>query len=135
MTIQEAIDAMNGILLRSWNTTTCPILWEGVAQNQPTNKPFLRVTIKHASDGVASLPAWNGERIFRRSGTIFVSVFTPITDNSGLRFQLSQNVIDIFETVRDDNVSFENIYPVEIGQSGNFYQINVLIEFNYQDIH
>jgi len=112
-------------------------MWPDVAaQKPPTSGAWARVDIKHNTSRKATLSNGVGMRRFRRTGLLTVQIFTPPGDGQVLSDQLTIIVKNAFEgvTTSPGRVMFRDVWLREVGQGGNFYQVNVLAEFEYDEV-
>jgi len=125
-----------------------PILWDGKKGAVPTagagavNAPnWARVSLKHNPDPTGGTQASagadaDGTTVYDREGHVFVQIF--VTDGKGLR--LSDDLGTIAQkafqgkTTSPGGVWFRHVRIVEVGESGDWYQTNVIAEFVYQEV-
>lgn len=136
MTFDEARDEMAGIFYAAWKVLApAPVVWTDLPGDVPdVETEWARVTIRHHTGGQASLAGEDGARRWERAGTLFVQVFAPVGDGSTRAYAAAQIVANAFQDVRGTRVWFRNVRINEIGASGAFEQINVLIDFTYDDV-
>lgn len=133
MTPEEAVDVMLGIFKTAWDPR--PALYDDkTGEIPPSETPWARATIQHATGGQSSLSGASGTKRHTEKGTVFVQVFTPVGDGSTACYQLAKLVRDAFRDARDANVWFRNVFLTEIGISGAFRQINVQATFSYDEV-
>jgi hypothetical protein len=97
--------------------------------------PWVRAVVRHLSGGQASLSNFNGVSRYRRSGIFTVQVFTPYGGGLSLSDSLVSVIVNAFEGKASTNgVWFRQIRVNEIGQEGVWYQTNVLINFEYDEV-
>jgi hypothetical protein len=103
----------------------------------PANLPdtYARVTLRHNIASQKSMGE-TGNRRFERLGLLMVQLFTPSGEGQVLSDRLVQIVVDIFEgkKVSDSGVWFRNVRWVEVGPEAAWFQVNVIIEFEYDTI-
>ena len=136
MTFDEARDVMVGVFYSAWKTLgSLPIVWTDIPGDVPKGETvWARVTLRHATGGQASLAGEDGARRWKREGTLFVQVFAPVGDGSVKVYATAQAVSNAFQSARGLSVWFRNIRINEVGTSGAFEQINVLVDFTYDDV-
>lgn len=136
LTHQQARDEMFDVLKAAWDTTTYDIFWEDVRKQRGKNeKPWATVTLQHASGFQSTLSGAVGSRTFTRLGFITVQIFTP--NGKGLQdaYDLAKVVSDAFEgTSTPGGVWFRNVRLNEVGRDGEFFQLNVIVEFRYDEV-
>ncbi len=136
MTFDEARDVMVGVFYSAWKALApAPVVWTDVPEDVPeTETEWARVTVRHATGGQGSLAGADGAKRWDRSGTLFVQVFAPVGDGSTRAYSAAQLVANAFQDARGLSVWFRNIRINEVGTSGAFEQINVLVDFTYDDV-
>lgn len=76
-----------------------------------------------------------GHRSFGRFGTAIARVFTPTGKGLSEGYALAKSISDVYEGVSTPNgVWFRNVRTQEIGKEGSFFEMQVLIEFQYDEI-
>jgi len=134
-THKEAIDIMLGLFKAVWDGTGWTALYPNVAGDIPTGTdPWARIDLKHSDEEQATLSGLTGTRRFRRDGGIAVQIFTRSGEGLSSGHALAKIVQDAFEGVSSDGIWFRNVRVNEIGPDGDWYQINVLIDFTYDEI-
>ena len=133
---QEARDSIFEILKQGWATTGFPILWPDVVADIPTTRaPWARVLLKHSLGYQATLSGSTGQQRFSREGFIIVQIFTPNGEGSTRGYTLSKVVSNIFEGKSTENgIWFRNIRVNEVGSDSNWFQINVICDFIYDEV-
>lgn len=134
MTFEEARDEMFATFLNAWKGKGFPVVWTDVPADVPSSETvWARVVLRHANGGQGSLSGDTGVKRWRREGTLFVQVFSPIGDGSSAGYNAAQTVVHAFQAARDC-VWYRNIRMNEIGANGAFEQINVLVDFTYDEV-
>jgi len=120
-----------------------PILWDGINPLEPPQpastaaaeaRPWVRIEMRHNVGGQAGFG--DGVRRYRRVGIITVEVFTPMgTGFDALHDELVQIVKDAFEgKTTPSDVEFRDVSPKEVGPTGPWFQSDVNIAFEYDEI-
>ena len=104
----------------------------------PTPDPELswaRVTIQHLGGGQDALAGALGKSRFQRLGIVTVQVFTLVGTGLSHAHTLSKIVTDGYDVgSTPGGVWFRNVRMNEVGPDGDWYQVNVLADFNYTEI-
>lgn len=96
---------------------------------------WARVLIRHVASPQVSLSNVTNKRIYETSGLVTVQLFTPGHDGLTASDSLSTQLVSAFRGVSTSNgVWFKNVRSAEIGSSGPWFQVNVLAEFEYDEI-
>lgn len=99
------------------------------------NAPWARVTVRHATGEQATLTDGSGKNRFRRTGTVFVQIFTPFGDGLSKADALATIAARAFEGKETPlHVWFRDVRYVEVGRDGQFYNVNVLADFEYDEV-
>lgn len=106
------------------------------AGDTPTDKDWFRWTMQHADGYQATLSNQHGERRWRREGFIIVQCFGLL---SGGGMQIAQRMA---ESVRDayqgrstpGGVWFRNARTQEVGTDRHHFQVNAIVNFNYDEV-
>ena len=107
-----------------------PLFYWDVRHNSPKSDPFARVTVRHTignNDGITN-------RRFTREGIITVQIFTMFGEGLSSSDVLSKVAADAFQgKSTPGGVWFRNVRLNEVGQDGEFFQVNVLADFTYDE--
>ncbi len=112
-----------------------PISYDAVAFDTPTAATWARIRIRHEQGEQATLggPA---TRRFNKTGTVIVSIFTPIsvTLDTSQAEALALLAKTAFEgKATPSQVWFRDVSINEIGVEESWFQIDVIATFNYDD--
>lgn len=118
-------------------SATVPVLYWDRAQDLPDSGPWCRVTVRHFTGGQATLSNGAGNRRFRYTGTVFVQVYTEHADGMVLADDLADVARRAFEgeVTSPGRVIFRSVRLNEVGHDGQWFQTNVLADFEYDIIH
>lgn len=139
----EARDEMLALFKTIWDegsdevdTSELSIHWPDLPFDVPDeNEAWLRVTLRTATGEQATLSGSEGLKRFNRQGVIIVQVFTPVGDGMKLSYKLVKIVMGAFEGKATPNgVWFRNVRFNEVGIDGGWNQVNVLTDFNYDEV-
>ena len=113
-----------------------PILYNDVAQDVPDSGSWARVTVRHLDGYQATLAGAVGVRRFRHEGVVTVQIFTPFSDGlveSDALAEIAKNAFE-GEVTTPGRVIFRRVRLNEVGQTGQWFQVNVLANFEYDEI-
>lgn len=97
--------------------------------------PYVRVTIQHVAGSQPTVGSANGQRRFRHNGFVTVQIFTPFGTGGLKSDRLVKVVKDAFEgQTTPSNVIFRDVSVNEVGQSGDWFQVNVVALFEYDEV-
>lgn len=139
-TVTQARDEMLTTFRTAWTagppSSTLPVLYPDVSQEVPSSGAWARVTVKHSYGEQATLSGETGQRRFRHTGIVTVQIFTPTGDGQVLSDQLVAIAKGAFEgvTTSPGRVMFRNVRVNEVGQQGQWFQVNVLADFEYDEV-
>jgi hypothetical protein len=130
LTVQQARDEMSALFATAWSPRA--VIWDGLVGKPPSGRtPWARFTIRHAEGGSAAI----GHRKFRREGTIFIQLFAPVGDGLSSLDPLTKIAMDAYEGQSTAGGAwFRDVRCREIGPDGDWYQVNVLVDFEYDEI-
>lgn len=134
-------DAVNDILANFtavWADRACDI--PGSPFVAPSiDTVWARWRIQHSTGAQGSLANVVGKRRFVRSGTVFIQIFTPLNAGVELAYSLAEIVVGAYEGKRTASGAwFRNVRMNEVDGNGDvagMQQINVLVDFDYDQIH
>lgn len=135
MTYEEAVDDIQSVLKNAWDATGHKMFFESVRDQRETdNSAWATSTIRHGAGTQDSLGGV-GHRSFLRSGVLIVQIFTHVGNGLQESYQLAKVITDAFEGKSSPNgVWFRRVRINEIGKDGMFQQLNVAIEFEYNEV-
>ena len=135
LSYEQAVDEIQAMILAAWTPTGHKIFWEGVEADRETDDTAWAVsTIRHVTGRQQTLGG-RGNRAFERAGIIIIQIFTRIGNGLHESYQLAKVMADGFEGKHSPGgVWFRNVTLNEVGKDGAFTQVNVNIEFRYNEI-
>lgn len=139
-TYNQAKDEILGAFRTAWLADALsldyPIRYWDVAYQADPLTPWARATVVHQDGEQVTLSNESGARRFRRFGVVTVQVFTEWGKNTTLGPGLAKITSEAFEgvTTSPGRVIFRNVRVNEVGQDGQWFQTNVLADFEYDEI-
>ncbi len=144
MPITTVASARDEILLHfrtAWDLgTSTRLLYEDKHRDVPNNADYARIMVmhnlvEHVTIGGRVESGGSGQR-FRRFGLATVQIYTISGDGLTVNDNLVQLALDAFEGQRTglDRIEFRNVRSNEIGQTGPWFQTNVIADFVYDRI-
>ena len=97
------------------------------------NEPWVRLAIRHNQGDQETLGA-QGNRKFKRGGSVIVQIFIPLDSAISKIDELSLKVRNIFEGKTLSNIRFRGVVIREIGPDTKWYQVNVEAPFYYNEV-
>lgn len=136
-TFTEARDDILGMVKTAWATAgSYTLLYDDIKGVIPTTAvPFARAIVRHNTGRQSSLSGGLGTKKFTRQGVLSIQIFS--VSGTGLQSadSLCKIMMDAFEGKASPNgVWFRNARINEIGADGFWFQTNVIIEFEYEEI-
>jgi hypothetical protein len=121
------------------NAPDVTVLYDDVRSQVPTadDGEWVRIVIEHQDRRQPAIGQANGLRRYRSSGLITVQVFTPFGDGLTRTDAIADIVYDIFDgvsTQSGDGITFNNVTMREIGETGPWFQTNILADFKYDTV-
>lgn len=136
----QARDEMLAVHQTAWDAGApslgLPVLYWDTEGDIPDAGGWCRITVRHAEGSQVTLSSSVGTRRFRHRGTVTVQIFTPHNEGGTLSDSLTDIVENAYEgtTTSPGRVIFTNVRTQEIGQEGQWFQTNVLADFEYDKI-
>lgn len=97
---------------------------------------WARYTIQHVTGNQASLANVIGKKRFDRGGTIIIQVFTPLNNGVLIAYDAAEIVVGAYEGKSTPSGAwFRNVRINEVDNNDLWQQVNVLIDFTYDQIH
>lgn len=115
-----------------WAAAT-PIAYENVAFVPPSNAAWVRLSVLQASSQQQTLGASNA--LHRTVGVIIVSIFTPKNAGGKAAATLADNAAAIFRNKQFSGITCRSPYKQTLGQSGDYHQVNVSVDYYRDDIY
>jgi hypothetical protein len=114
--------------------------FEIALDNQPFTPPetgsgvkWVRVSVRFSGGAQSSLGR-SGTRRFQKQGMLFVQVFTPTGHATNDNDDLAEDSLNLFEGEKINDLWFYNGEIKTIGSDDEWYQQNVILEFNFDAI-
>lgn len=96
---------------------------------------WVRVSVQHLLSEQAALAGADSQRRYERRGLITMQVFTPTGDGLATNDALATQLQEALQGVSSPSgIWFRNARANEVGQSGPWFQTNVLADFEYDSI-
>lgn len=136
LTFAQARDEILTLFKTAWDATGHEAFYEDVKkQRDNTQDPWAWVILRHATGGQTALNGNAGERMFSRLGFVQVSVYTAIGGGLQDSYDLAKVVADAYEGASTSGgVWFRNVRINEIGRDGEFFIVNVIVDFEYDEV-
>lgn len=136
----QARDEAGVLFFAAW-PSDIPVIYDDVggdppiAPNDGSRPPaWARYQFRLFGGTQATLASDVGSRRFIRSGIITVQVFTPLGDGLTLGDSLARTARDAFEGEATTGLWFRDARIIDIGPSGAWYQQNILVDFEYDEV-
>lgn len=135
-TFEEARQEILTTFKTAWDTTGHPAYYENIREDLTSSvEPWARVTLRHVTGNNVSLTGSLGLQRFERTGNLTVQVFVPMGEGLTEGLTLAKVIADAFEGVSTTSgVWFRNTRVNEIGPDGSWFQINVIVDFLYDEV-
>lgn len=136
LSYQEARDEILDVFKTAWDTTGYPVHYEDFRkQRSEDEESWATVTMKHSSGFQSTLSGIAGSKTFSRLGFLAIQIFTPSGKGLQEAYDLAKVVSDAFEGASTSGgVWFRNVRLNEVGRDGEFFQLNVVVEFRYDEV-
>ena len=94
---------------------------------------WYRVNVRFAGGRQDSFGAITGARKFVKQGVLIIQVFTPLGTATNANDALCQQIQDLYEGIRIGDLWFMNGGVSFSGADGEWFQQNVVFDFNFED--
>jgi hypothetical protein len=132
---EQARDEIGTFILPFWNTASAnaPLAFDNKSFDRPyTPALWGRLHIIHYQGSRASL---GPNARFRNPGRIFIQVFAPVGTGMNSLNQVSTALKEAFEDAGSvGNIWFRDAGAREVGTDGDYYQVNVEVDFTYDRV-
>jgi len=138
--LAQARDEMLAKFLEAWLanevSAALPVIYGDVVGDIPNSGAWARISVRHNIGGAATLGGEVGNRRFRHEGLVMVQVFTEHGKGQVDSDTLAEIAKDAFEgeVTSPGRVIFRNVRINEVGLDGQWFQVNVFAEFEYDVI-
>lgn len=134
LTFAQASDEILALFRTAWGDR--PALYENVRGSPPRRPiPWARVTLRHITGAQASLAGGSGTRRWERVGILTVQIFVPSGQGLAGAQSLAKIAVDAYQgQTTPGGVWFRNVRLTEVGPDGDWFQVNALAEFVYDEI-
>ena len=138
--MKAAVDLILGRFRTAWQAQTPPvptvIYYDNPKDTPDGDENWVRVQLTHVDGREATLANDVGTRRFRRSGQLVMQIFVPAGEGLTDPYKFAKVVVDAFEGVRTgtDGIRYFNTRVNEIGVYQSWFQLDVITEFEYDEI-
>jgi len=133
LTVTQARNEMTAMVAAALPVDT--IAFDDLPGKVPdTMTSWYRLTIRHSDGEQETLADATGKKRFLRQGLLTVQIFTPVGGGLSIADESVKMILDIFEgKASAGGIWFRNARFREIGAEGDFFQTNVLVDFQYTE--
>lgn len=134
LTFKQATDDINAMMKTVADNESIDVHWANRKTHRSMSEDsFVEFIIRH-SGGQQDTLGGLGNRSFIRVGIAVARVFTQTGKGLSSAYALAKSIVDAYEGVHSPNgVWFRNVRIQEMGVDGNFFELQVLIEFEYNE--
>ena len=142
----EALDEIMTVFKDAWDAGSTPvvgyipeIVWPGIEpeENLPTDKFWARFSNKTLDDEQSTLKGV-GLRRYTIEGLAFIQIFAPLSNSEAVKKakELATLTRNAYRGITTPScVWFRNARIQEVGSKDKWYQINVLVNYEHDDIN
>lgn len=135
LTIREAKDLMFAVYQTIATVNNMETLYPDLPGKPPTatDVSWARLSLQNQDGEQGSLSGAHGSRRWDMTGFLTIQVFTPFGAGGVGAYDIAQ---DLLAAYRGDNsaVWYTNPRVREIGRDGSFFNVNFIINFQYDQI-
>ena len=139
-TVEQARNEIISTFKTAWDagaeSTGLNVLYWDTEGEVPDSGAYARVTVRHATGEQTTVGSAAGKRRYERAGTVTVQIFTEHNEGGTLSDKLVNIIENAFRgvTTSPGRVIFRRVRTNEIGQDSQWFQVNVLADFEYDEI-
>lgn len=134
-TFAEAQSDILSLFKAAWDTTGFIALYPNVADAIPeTTDPWCRVSLQTQTGGQRAFGD-RGIARFGRDGIFVAQIFIPKGEGLSQGYDLAKVVADAYDGIASPlGTWFRNGRINEVGPDGEWFQINFLVDFEYDEL-
>lgn len=131
LTYKQAVDDINKMFDDVFPNE---VFWESVQKDKPViDDPWASAVIRHAIGRQDTLGGV-GNRSFLRGGTFIAGIYAHGGNGLSIAYELARVSANAYEGKSSPNgVWFRDVRIQEIGRDGDWFQVNMLAEFEYYE--
>ena len=140
-TPEQAVDDILDVFKAVWDPTGFEVQYDlenfgGSSSSPPaTQDPWTRVQVRHTTDSQASLTGGLGQTLYTATGVLTIQLFVPIGEGLVRGRQLARSVRNAYRGISTPRqVWFRNARINEVGIDGDWFQLNIIVDFEYDEI-
>lgn len=126
----EATSAIYARWISLWTAT--PYTFDNEKFDPVSNKAWARVVTRQLVSAQETLGRI-GARRFRREGIIIIQIFVPPDTGTREARELAKAAADIYEGVSFSSVDCTNAQIAEISDQPSWFQVNVEVDYAYEE--
>ena len=137
LTVAEARAEILTLLKAAWDAGAggAPLLYPNVAGEPPATGSWGRASVIHGTGAQASLANAGGLRRWGRQGLVVVEIYSEPGKGLSQQDPLAILVLNAFEgQTTPGAVWFRNVRYNEVGRDGKWNRVNVIADFEYDQI-
>lgn len=139
MTTQlQAVDAILNAFNQAWSVNSgFPIVWPDKRPAVDVMKqanPWVIVQLNHRSGNQTSLAGADGTVMWERQGSMYCEIHTKSGEGATQSYSLAELIVKAYQKKTISGVTFRGIATKEIGIRGNWFVMNVTVDFYYDEI-
>lgn len=131
-TLNEARKSIQDTFEAAWGSETV-YDYDNSDFTMPEDANWVRLVVRVRTRTQTSLGRV-GNRKFNTKAAVSAQVFVPVEEGTFDADRLSKKLADIFDGTRFDSLSFKAAVVRESGASGEFFQYNVEVPFDFEEI-
>jgi len=140
LTIEQGRDEISNVFKTALDASafsSAVVLYDNTKTDVPEDGTgtWIRFGVRHNTGGQATLSGEVGTKRYRRTGLISIQCFLPINKGSQDGDAISQVFVDAFENPTPaGEVLYRSVVPTVIGVSGSWFQVNIIGQFEYDEV-
>ena len=112
------------------NWTTTPVVWSGNAET-PTSGDWIRVNMLNAESYRSAIH----QQHYRHPGLLVIQIFVAKNSGNGVALRYGDTIAALYRGVTSGGIKFRAATVREIGPTEGWYQVNVEIPFERDEVY
>ena len=116
------------------NWTATDIEYQNTEYQANRTDPFVKITVIPGNENIIGFGG-DSNKLYRTVGVVFFGIFVPVDTGTRLALIYADQIAAIFRGIEDQGVIFRNIEINEVGELSGWFQFNLSIDFESDEIH
>ena len=118
----------------SANWTATKIEWQNTEFEPELGTSFISVTILPGNDEIAGIAGTDSGNMYRKVGVVFFSIFVPVNTGTRQAYTYADTLTALFRGQEINGIRFRQIEVNEVGEANGWFQVNLSIAFEADEV-